>query len=137
MTEFEYATLFFQIIETANSVTANFLTVVFAVIAVSYFVADKLDRTASILLLFVYSLYCFGIIREIFFLYSDMARLGSEMAQLTGESLSWLGMTQAATEGPQLVIPYSALAMTLLAYLGSLLFFYRVRRGAGKSTETS
>ncbi len=137
MEPFELATLFYQIVETAHSAMANYLTVLLAVVAVSYFVAGRLDRTASLLLLAVYSFFCFGMIREIFFLYSDMARIGHEMALAGGDSLRWLGMTQSATEGPQLVIPYSALVMCLLAYLGSMVFFYRVRLGARDTTETS
>ncbi len=137
MEPFELATLFYQIVDTAHSAMANYLTVVLAVVAVSYFVAGRLDRTASGLLLAVYSFFCFGMIREIFFLYRDMAQIGYEMALSGGDALRWLGMAQSATEGPPLVIPYSVLVMCLLAYLGSMTFFYRARLGARNATETS
>ncbi len=137
MTDYEKATLFFQIVETAHSAMANYLTVLFAVVAVSYFVADRLDRVASTLLLIVFSFFCFGMIREIFFLYSDMARLGHEIAQVPGDVYDWLGIAQFSVDSPQWVIPYSSLVMSLAAYLASLLFFYRVRRGGQSTTETS
>ncbi|MEM1173691.1 MAG: hypothetical protein AAGI27_02670 [Pseudomonadota bacterium] len=137
MSEFEKATLFFQIIETAHSAMANYLTVVFAVVAVSYFVADRLDRLAAFLLIVVYSFFCFGMIREIFFLYSDMARLGHEMAQVSGDVYRWLGIALSSKDAPAWVIPYSSAVMSMAAYLASLLFFYRVRRGDKVATETS
>ena len=137
MTEFEQATLFYQIVETAHSAMANYLTVVFAVVAVSYFVADRLDRSASALLLVVYSVFCFGMIREIFFLYSDMARLGYVMSGVPGDSFGWLGIAQSSADGPAWIIPYSSMVMSVAAYLGTLLFFYRVRRSGRPATETS
>ena len=41
MTEYEYAALFFQVSETAHAAIANFLTVVFAMIVVSYLAAHR------------------------------------------------------------------------------------------------
>ena len=137
MTEYEKATLFYQVVETAHAAMANYLTVLFAVVAVSYFVADRLDRTASVLLLVVYSFFCFGMIREIFFLYSDMARLGHEMAQVPGDVYAWLGIAQSSVDSPAWVIPYGSMVMSLAAYLASLLFFYRIRRGGRAAMETS
>ncbi len=46
MSEYEMASLFCQVVEAGHATLANFLTVVFAVLVVSYFVADKLDRVA-------------------------------------------------------------------------------------------
>ncbi|MEM9690354.1 MAG: hypothetical protein AAF917_12860 [Pseudomonadota bacterium] len=135
MTDFEQATLFFQIIDTAHSAVANFLTVVFAVVAVSYFVAERLDRSVSLLLLGVYSLFCIGMIREIFYLYSDMARLGHAMAQEPSDAFDWLNIAQNSVNNPETVIPYSVLTMTGLAFAGSLLFFYRMRRSARAETS--
>jgi len=80
MSEFEMASLFYQVLTAAHAALANFLTVVFAVLVVSYFVAEKIDRIAAMFLLGVYSLFAIGMTNEIVGLYSDLVRLGWEMA---------------------------------------------------------
>lgn len=110
----------------------NFLTVVFAVLVVSYFVGERLDRFASVTLIVVYSFFCFGMIREIYFLYADLARLGWEMASYPGDAFGWHGMASSLTQGPPQIIPLSAVSMCLLGYAGSLVFFY-FRRGRARS----
>lgn len=134
MTEYELAALFYQIVEAAHAAMTNFLTVVFAVLVVSYFVGEKLDRFASVALIIVYSFFCFGMIREIYFLYSDLARLGWEMASYPGNAFDWHGMASSLTQGPPRIIPLSAVSMCLLSYTGSLVFFY-FRRGAPRSAS--
>ena len=124
MTEFEAASLFFQIIDTAQAALTNFLTVVFAVIVVGYLAADKLDRTASTLLVVVYSLFCFGMGREIYSLYSDLARLGFEIAKFPGDVLSWHGMASSSKTGPDWLIPIGAVMICFLGYFASLIFLY-------------
>jgi hypothetical protein len=47
MSEFEMASLFYQVLGAAHAALANFPLVIFAVLVVSYFVAGKLDRLAS------------------------------------------------------------------------------------------
>jgi hypothetical protein len=53
MSEYEMASLFFQVVETAHAAIANFLTVVFAVLIVSFFAVQKIERVSMITLLVV------------------------------------------------------------------------------------
>ncbi len=131
MSEYEMASLFFQVVETAHAAIANYLTVVFAVLVVSYFVAQKIERTSLIFLIVVYSVFSIGMINEIFSLYSDLIRLGWEMAvQFDAENsaLSWLGMASSNASGPQWAIPIIVTIACGLAYVGSLFFFYQIRK---------
>jgi len=137
MTEYEMASLFFQIVETAHAALANFLTVVFAILVVSYFAASKLDRTVAILLFGIYSIFAIGMTREIFSLYADMARLGFEMGQVYGTdgALTWLGITISGGEGPLWEAPYAVATMCGFAYLASLYFFIRIRKQGGGESQ--
>ena len=108
MSEFEMASLFYQVLEAAHAALANFLTVVFAVLVVGYFMAGKLDRIASIFLSGVNSLFAIGMTNEIVGLYSDLARLAWEIAQYTGSdgtAFSWHGMASSLVNGPPWAIP--------------------------------
>ena len=139
MTEFELATLFFQIADTAHAAIANFLTIVFAMIVVSYLVAHRLDRIATGLLLSAYSLFSFGLAFEIFNLYRDFIRLGWELAKYQDAhptAFAWLGMASDLKEGPNWVIPTVIAAVCIIAYLGSMMFFLRMRREKNRSPET-
>ena len=135
ITEYEIASLFYQVVDTAQAAMTNFLTVVFAVIVVSYFAGEKLDRFASSLLIFVYSFFCFGMIREIYYLYSDLARLGWKMASFPGSTFDWHGMASSLTQGPPQIIPLSAVSMCVLGYVGSLAFFYFRRKRASSVAD--
>jgi len=136
LSEYEIAALFYQVVEAAQAAITNFLTVVFAVIVVGYFVGDRLEKAVAGLLLVVYSLFCFGMIREIYFLYSDLARLGWEMANYPGSPFDWHGMASQLTSGPPRIIPLSTITMCLMAYVGSLVFFYfRKKRGKALANQ--
>lgn len=131
MTEYEYATLFFQVVDTAHAAIANFLTIVFAMIVVSYLAAHKIDRYATGLLLSAYTLFSFGLTFEIYNLYTDFANLGWELAQYQDANPSaytWLGMATSLDSGPNKVIPAVISIVCLIAYLGSMMFFVRMRK---------
>jgi hypothetical protein len=101
------------------------------VLVVSYFVASKLDRLASIFLLGVYSLFAIGMTNEIVGLYLDLARLAWEIAQYSGSNgtaFSWHGMASSLVNGPPWVIPIVVGSMCGLAFLGSIFFFIRIRK---------
>ena len=140
MTEYEYATLFFQVSETAHAAIANFLTVVFAMIVVSYLAAHKLDRYATALLLTAYSLFSFGLSFEIFNLYRDFGELGWELAQYheaNPAAYNWLGMATDSDRGPNRFIPAVIASVCIIAYLGSMMFFVRMRQNISRGTEGS
>lgn len=130
MTDYEYASLFFSIMDAAQATFANFLAIVSGMIAVSYFFAQKLDRTLSGLLLLIYSLFALGFINELFSAYSDFARLGAVLAergQVPGSGLGWMGPVIAGPGGLA-AVPWIILAMTLASYVATLWFFFHARK---------
>lgn len=130
VTEYESLSLFFQILDTAHAALANYLTVVFAVVLVMFFAGRKLDGLSWGFLVVVYTLFVLGMVNEIVSMYSDMVRLGFEIGQT--QSPVWFGMAAATDEGPVMLIPYVVGAMCVLAYLGSLVFSYQIRRRGKK-----
>ena len=67
---------------------------------------------------------------EIVGLYSDLVRLAWEMANYPGTTFEWHGMASSLVSGPPWFIPTVVTTMCVLAYAGSLVFFYRVcKRG--------
>jgi len=129
MTDYEYASLFFAILDAAQATFANYLAIVSGMIAVSYFFAHKLDRTLSALLLLIYSLFALGFINELFSAYSDFARLGAVLAErgaLPGSGLGWMGPVIAGPGGLA-AIPFVILAMTLASYVATLWFFFHAK----------
>lgn len=99
-------------------------------LVVSYFVAQKINRSSLIFLIAVYSVFAIGMTREIFSLYFDLVRLGWEMADQFGSdgTLSWLGMANSGSSGPQWVIPIAVTVACGSAYVGSLFFFFQIRK---------
>ena len=140
MTEYEYATLFFQVSETAHAAIANFLTVVFAMLVVSYLAAHRLDRYATTLLLTAYTLFSLGIAFEIFNLYRDFGELGWELAKYHDANPAahgWIGMATDLEKGPNRFIPAVIATVCVIAYLGSMMFFVRMRRENKRKVEES
>jgi hypothetical protein len=139
MSEYEIASLFYQIVETAHAALANYLTVVFAVLISIFLVGTRVDRSTWFALLGVYSFFSIGMINEIVSLYSDMVRLGWEMAEIsakTGTALTWHGMASSTADGPAWFIPITVGTMCSAAFLGSLFFFFRIRKQGGATSES-
>lgn len=127
MTEYESLSLFFQVLDVAHAALANYLTVVFAVVLVTFFAGRKFDILSWGLLLLVYTLFAIGMANEIISMYRDMVRLGYEIGQT--HAPVWFGIAAATENGPVWAIPIMVGAMCGLAYIGSILFFFRMRRG--------
>lgn len=136
MTEYEHVQLFFQIVNVANGTISNYMTLVFGMLVTSYLAAHRLDRLMAGIALAIYSLFALGLCNEIFQVYSDFSRLGLQIAEFRGvpdTSLGWFGPVALGPEGLTM-IPYVLLTVTLSAYIGSILFFFRARK-ANKSSD--
>jgi hypothetical protein len=127
MTEFETATLFYQIVDLATSTSANFLTIISVMLVVSYLAAHKLDTISTVLILVIFSLFALGNINELYSEYSDLVGLGKQLGELgakPGSSLSWHGFVMERS-GPFLgYIPIYVAMMSILSYLGAIWFFF-------------
>tara|TARA_R110002072_G_scaffold150048_2_gene298123 strand:+ start:43 stop:447 length:405 start_codon:yes stop_codon:yes gene_type:complete len=130
MSDYEYASLFFTIMEAAQATFANFLAIVSGMIAVSYFFAHKLDRTLSSLLLLIFSLFALGFINELFAAYSDFARLAAVIGERGGmaeSALGWMGPVVNGAGGIA-AVPWIILSMTLASYVATIWFFFHARK---------
>jgi len=130
MTEYEHTILFLELAQAASSLMANYMTLVFAMIVTSYMAAHRLDRFMVWAALILYSSFALGFCNEIFQVYSDMSRLGIRIAEL-GEkpdtALGWFGPV-ASSPDFLYVLPKLVGGMIILAYIGSILFFFRARK---------
>ena len=129
MSEYETASLFYEMIGVANASMANYLTVVFAVLAAGYLVAEKLDRTSAIVVLSLFTVFALGMTNEIVSAYRDFAGLGRLMAQMAaaGPAFSWHPV--AGTRGAGFaLIPFVVLGICAVAYVGTMWFFLHTRR---------
>ncbi|KAA9134149.1 hypothetical protein F3N42_00985 [Marinihelvus fidelis] len=132
MSEFEQVSLFFQIVSVGNGTMANYMTLVFGMLVTSYLAAHRIDRVMMWIALVIYSMFALGFCNEIYQVYSDFSRLGivlAERGQLPQSGLGWFGPVATSADALP-VIPWMVLAMTLLAYVGSVAFFFRARRSA-------
>ncbi|MGJ8563370.1 MAG: hypothetical protein ACSHXY_07440 [Alphaproteobacteria bacterium] len=130
MTEYEHTILFLEFAQAASSVMANYMALVFAMIVTSYMAAHRLDRLMTGIALTIYSLFALGFCNEIFQLYSDLSRLGISIADMGNNpstSLTWFG---PIATGPDFlhILPEIIGGMIVLAYFGSILFFFRARK---------
>jgi len=137
MTEYELASLFLQTIDVANATTANFLAVAFGMMVVCYLAAHKLDRSATAVVLALYSLYALGMINEIYSEYRDLVGIGDEIARSAtkaGSRLTWHGFAIAGPDSHLQYIPFWVLTMSSLAFVGTIWFFFHMRRQHGAAS---
>lgn len=129
MSDFEKALLFSEFLNTANFVFSNYMAMIFAMLTASYFLAHKMNRWIVVLFLVLYSIAALMTGSGVIFAFSDFASLGTHIhatSQGAESDLSWLGPT-----GPggatMLHLPMMISIMVVIAYLGSLGFFFVVR----------
>lgn len=130
MTEYEQVSLFFAILEVANTSLTIYMTLLFGMVVASYMAAHRLDRVMMVLALIIYSIFCLGLCNQIFHVFSDFSRLGLHIAaQGVGPNtdLGWFG---PVINNPESLrhIPAFGLLMIFSAYVGSVLFFLRARK---------
>ena len=80
MSEYELASLFYQVVDVANASLANFLTITSAMLVVCYLAADKLDRVSAFLVLTLFTVFALGMINEVYSEYRDLVGIGQEIA---------------------------------------------------------
>lgn len=138
MTEYELASLFYQVVDVANASLANFLTITSAMLIVCYLAAAKLDRVSSVLVLTLFTVFSMGMINEIYSEYRDLVGIGQEIAQAAGDAgsnLKWHGFALGNADGAGEFIPRWVVTMSLLAYFGTLWFFFHMRRRRTKTGD--
>ena len=130
MSEYEKASLFVEFLNTANFVFSNFMALVFAMLAASFFIAHRMSRRVAALFLALYTVGALMMGFGVFAAFSDFASLGvfiHETAPPDGGDLRWMGPT--GLTGKQMgALPVFVGTLVLLAYAGSIVFFFLVRR---------
>jgi len=130
MTEYEKASLFVDFLNTSNMVFSNYMAVVFAMLAASWFLAHRMNRAIAILFLCLYTIGALMSGFGVFAAFSDFANLGvfiNQTALPDGGDLRWLGPAGPAGAGMG-ALPVFVAFMVLSAYVGSIVFFFLVRR---------
>ena len=130
MTDYEKASLFVDFLNTSNMVFSNYMAVVFAMLAASWFLAHRMSRLVAILFLALYSLGALMSGFGVFAAFTDFANLGvfiHQTAQAEGGDLRWLAPAGPGGAGMS-ALPVFVAIMVLSAYAGSIVFFFIVRR---------
>ncbi|RZV41430.1 MAG: hypothetical protein EX271_08050 [Acidimicrobiales bacterium] len=99
-------------------------------IVTSYMAAHRLDRLMMWIALIIYTFFALGFCNEIFQLYSDLSRLGIQIAEIGAQPNSALGWFGPVATSPDFlyVLPRLVLFMIVAAYIGSVVFFFRARK---------
>jgi hypothetical protein len=130
MTEYEHAILFLELIQTGNATMANYMTLVFGMLVTSYLAAHRIDRVMLWIALAIYTMFALGFCNELIQIYSDFSRLGLQMVELGQDpntDLGWIGPIAASPDFFH-ILPTIIRIMTIGAFVGSLVFFFRARR---------
>lgn len=130
MTDYEKASLFVDFLNTSNMVFSNYMAVVFAMLAASWFLAHRMSRMVAILFLVLYSLGALMSGSGVIAAFTDFANLGvfiHETAQNDAGELQWLAPARPGGAGMG-TLPVFVSIMVLSTYAGSIVFFFLVRK---------
>ncbi len=131
MTEFEHALLFSAFLEAQNVLFANYMTMVFAMLTASYFLAKKLSRSMMALFLLIYTLWSLNMIQAIWAAFGDFARLGVKISAFGDNpdtDLGWIGpVYDSGAVSYMSVLPNMMAGMGLVVFAASVGFFFVVR----------
>ena len=130
MTDFELLTILIEFINTTWMIFATYVSIVFAFLIVGYLVAKKL--TPKIISL-VITLYTLVALWSVFALNRNVVSIGAAAAEINravqegDSSLGWVPAS-AALDFMAPVIPVLVTGLAIVAYIGSILFFFYQRR---------
>lgn len=129
MTDYEKAILFSEFLNTANFVFSNYMALVFAMLAASFFLAHRMKRWIALLFLALYSMAAVMAGSGVVFAFSDFASLGSFIHETAtpGGELRWLAPAGPGGAGMK-NLPYFVILMVFTAYIGSVAFFFIARK---------
>ena len=129
MTEYEIASLFDQMYNTAGVLMSSALALVSGTLVASYAAAHRLSRTMAILSVGIYAWMCFLFIVLTYRQMSIISGLFVEARAFreAGKGLDWhaAALTPAALSD---VIPTAAAAFEVILFAATLLFFFHCRR---------
>lgn len=129
MSEFEYGILFVEFLNTSNVVFANYMTLVFAVLTASWFLAKRMTLSVAICFLALFTLAALAIGFGVLFAFSDFFALQLHLydAHQASDALVWLGPIRADGPPPFRVMQIFVMAVIGFSYVGAVAFFFIVR----------
>lgn len=130
MSDYELLSVFMAQVQALWEVFSTFVSVVFAFLVVSYLVASKLRRSLAAVAIALYTLVALWAAWALSRGAASVAAIAQEMKNHVRDGTSTLGWHPAANT-PDVVgdaIPIGITLIALLAYLGSVFFFYVQRR---------
>ncbi|MGX6648634.1 hypothetical protein ACWCOP_11915 [Maricaulaceae bacterium MS644] len=134
MTDFEKGILFVEFLGAANFIFANYMTLLFATITASWFLAARMSRAVAAMFLILFTLGAMGVGSGVVFAFADFGHLGRHIAQTSapGGDLAWLGpMRGPGEQAANLGVVAGVLVVG--GYLGALAFFFISRYGRGRA----
>lgn len=137
MSDFEAGVLFVEFLNTSNFVFANYMTLIFAVLTASWFLARRMTALVAICFLALFTLAAVAIGSGVFFAFSDFFALQvylDETRAADGD-LGWLGPMRVGGVPPLAVMQSIIGAILLLSWAGSVAFFFIVRRDTAPRSD--
>ena len=130
MTDAEKAQLFVEFLSAANVVFASYMTLVFAMLTASWFLAAHMSRMILVLFLFIYTFAAMAIGSGVLGSFQDFFALQRYLLETSPPdgALQWLGPVRTGFAPSEFVIDRVMETAVLLPWLGSIIFFFAVRR---------
>ena len=135
MTDYELVSVLIEFINTTWAIFATYVSIVFAFLVAGYFVANKL---APKMILVVVTLYTLVALWSVFALNRNVVAIGAaaeEIRRAVQEGNSTLSWVPAATTPEFLapVVPFMVTGLAIVAYVGSIFFFFYQRKSDSPS----
>lgn len=136
MTDYELLNTFIEFINTTWLIFTTYVTIVFAFLVAGFLVSRKLSPAMVSLVITLYTLVAtwsiFALNRNV----AAIAAAQSEMKRLveeSGSSLSWVPVT-STPEFITSLVPILVTGIAVVAYIGSIVFFFYQRNGGEGET---
>jgi hypothetical protein len=136
VTEAEQGLLFVEFLGAANVVFANYMTLVFAMLTASWFLAARMSRAIAVLFLFLYTFAALAIGFGVVGSFNDFFALQRYLLETSPPDgpLQWLGPVREGVAPSAFLGSRVIEAAVVLPWLGSIFFFFAIRREkAGRS----
>ena len=125
MTDYEVLMAFTDIADSSQDSYMNFVSIVFGFIVAGYLVADKLSQKMTILITILFTFVAFQEAMSAILFLTDYLGLIPEMQ--SREGLQFHGAHDVGHFFPPVYIAIH-IATLILAYVGSIIFFFHQRR---------
>lgn len=136
MSEAEQGQLFVEFLSAANLVWANYMTLIFAMLTASWFLAARMSRAIAGLFLFVYTFAAMTIGSGVIGSFNDFFALQRYLLETSAPDgpLRWLGPVREQFAFEEGTMAWVMAAAVILPWIGSMIFFFTVRRQRATST---